>query len=352
MAATFSTDPQANRSIRCSICSRPCQHYNELYDHLCSPLRCTNPPYSHRCPYRWCTRRFRNQSGLDGHVAAHLRHDFQIDAPRNGRMAIGYILQDPSNQPNSLPNDTNDYPEFLALDDSEKLSNNRTLDTPYTVDNFTNQTHGYLMFESIITLYDLEGYVSPNELQDLWTTFLSYDQRVLTLQQLAETNWHQDIEAIVQILRNSGLGALTQAWAGFKCTVYAFPQEADHDLSAAGIIRKMLMLCMTLENMRDKGYPKPVRARQNVPDLLRFPSRSTDFRGDAPIVYLLSALEDRAKCRKCQPEWLQLTKTMVLQEMSGYLFDLITTVKAMYPTQQDADEKDAELLISCFETFW
>ena len=352
MESTSSIDHQANRLIICPICSRPCQHYNELYDHSCSAVCCTDRPYSHCCPYKWCTRRFRNQTGLDGHMAAHLRHEFQIEVPRNGRMAIEYVLQNPSNQPIPTPIKTNDYPELLALDESEKPSNNMILDIPYTVDKFVNQTNGYQMFESIITLHDLEGYVSPNELLDLWTTFLSYDQRVLTLQQLAETNWHQDIEAIVQLLRHSGLGALTQAWVGFKCTVYAFPQDANDDLSAAQIIKKMLTLCMTLEHVRDKGYQMGVQACRNVPEILHLPSTSTDFQEDVPIVYLLSTLEDRVKCRTCQPEWLQLTKTMVLQEMSGYLVDLIITVKAMYPTQQDADDEDTELLISCFGTFW
>lgn len=398
-------------SVRFMKCPYPrCRfrfrHHEDLYCHLNSHYSFVFRKDPSRCPYRRCTRRFRNQDDLDRHLAAHLRlasrkamaaagvGQFAIDddiddlfdpnsiqyeddsvevtndgiilvaeedgdtgednaveapvgnsVPYNGKMAIGYILQSPSPQQFTVSSEANDYPELLALDESERPSNDKTHEKSYATGNFSDPADGRGTFQCIIILLELELFVSPDELTDLWTTFLDYEQRVEALKQLGETSWLQDLPTVVRILRTSGLGALIEAWATFKLILY--PMQEAGTPSASEIVWKVLMRCAKLEFVRDKGYQKAVNAGLHVPDLLYLPPMLPDFGSDTSLAQLISALEDRVKRRKVHPEWLQFTKTMVLQETKKYLQDLKTVINAMYPSQQDA-----EMLRSEFGPFW
>ena len=386
------------------------KNYNDLYEHLSSHYRFTSRKDPARCPYRRCTRHFQIQGDLDKHLATHLRlashkatavagimverfppneiidspfkpnpagqmagnieiaedgtvfiPEENLDAaetstvkssagnvvPSEEKMAIGYVLGIPSSQQFPLSSESNDYPELLALDASERPSHDSTFDKAYAVGNPIDQADGRQMLQLAITLLEMDGIVSPDELIDLWTTFLDYEQRVVALRQLAETNWLQNLEVVVRTLRMSGLGALTEAWADFKFQLYHVPHGVGGTQSAAEIIRSILLHCSTLENLRDRGYQKAINAGIHVPDLLYLPSKLPDFPADTPVIYLLGALEERVRCRKAHPEWLQFTKIIVLQEMGKYLLDLKRVIKAMYPIQQDA-----EILESQFDPVW
>lgn len=399
------------RSMKCPYprCQFRFRHHDDLCNHVNSHYSFVSRKDPDRCPYRRCTRRFYNQDELDRHLAAHLRiasakamaaagmmieqftTDENIDnpfdpiptqqedgsvevtndgtilvaeedgdaaednaasapvgnsQPDNRKMAIGYILQSPSTQHFPISTDTNDYPELLALDESERPRNDKTHKQSYEIGNFSDPADGRGTFQCIIILLGLELFVSSDELMELWTTFLDYEQRVEALKQLGETSWLQDLPIVIRILRTSGLGALIEAWATFKLILYPMPEEAGTP-SATEIVWKMLMHCAKLEFVRDKGYQKAVNAGLQVPDLLYLPPKLPYFGADTSLAQLLNALEDRVRRRKIHPEWLQFTKTMVLQETSNYLGDLKTVVNAMYP-----DRQDTEMLRSEFGPFW
>ena len=228
-----------------------------------------------------------------------------------------------------------DYPELLALDESERPGTDIRSDVNYISGDFTDPAVDREMFRSIIVVLGLNKFVSPDELLDLWTVFLDYEQRVLALKQLAETDWLGNLKDVVHILRASGLGALTEAWASFKALLYILRGDASSFPSAAGIISMILMNCSALENLMNRGYPRAIESGMYVPDLLLSPSTLPTLAADTPIIDLLSALEERVKCRKAHPEWLQFTRIMVLSEMCKYLSDLIVVVNAIYLTKQD-----------------
>lgn len=385
------------------------RHQEDLCSHLNLHYSFVSRKDPNRCPYGRCVRRFVNQDELDRHLAAHLRmasfkamaaagmmteqsttnedidnafepvptrhRDGSVEVtndgtilvvdedgdaaednaasarvgnsqPDNRKMAIGYILQSPSTQHIPISPDTNDYPEMLALDEPERPRNDETHQQSYDIGNFLDPADGRQTFQCIIVLLGLESFVTSDELMELWTTFLDYEQRVEALKQLGETSWLQDLPTVVRILRTSGLGALAEAWATFKLILYPLPEEASTP-SATAIVWKVLMHCAKLEFVRDKGYQKAVNAGLQIPDLLYLPPKLPYLGADTSLTQLLSALEDRVRRRKIHPEWLQFTKIMVLQETSKYLGDLKKVVNAMY-----TDPQDAEMLRSEFGPFW
>ncbi len=269
--------------------------------------------------------------------------------PSNAKMAIGYVLESPSSQRFPVPceSEDDDYPELLALDESERPRNAEKDETSYAFGDILDPAEGKITLECIITLLDLKDFVTPDELLDLWVTFLSHGQRVAVLRQLSETSWDQDLEVVVRILRTSGLGALIEAWASFKAISYFLPPGVAATDTAAEIIANTLIHCSRLELLRDRGYQNARNAGLHIPDLLFLPSILPHYGPDTPTVQLLSALEERVKCRKTHPGWLQFTKIMVLQEMSKYLQDLKSVVNAMYATEEGATVLRAE-----FGIFW
>ena len=100
------------------------------------------------------------------------------------------------------------------------------------------------------------------------------------------------------------------------------------------------MHCMLLENLRAHGLRSGLELGfDGIPDRLRFPTQGYDLSGpDATFAQILDALVERVKCRKALPEWIQLTKVMVLTEIPKYLAELKEVVLALNPGPHHSKE--------------
>lgn len=273
-------------------------------------------------------------------------NDFSIDLEESGptpehmKMAIGFVMNSAASAQGTR-NTEEDDAELLALDESERPNDEDLGDGEDAAGNFFDQSDGVVYFQWLLKQLKMHTLVKPEELLDLWTTFLTYQQRVHFLNQIDNVG--------VDVLRVSGMGALIEAWAGFRSLLLEIghhEQVATNGTKpAAEIIGIILTHCIVLERVRDNALPRALAAGQPIPDLLRVPSTIPDL--EAPLIYLLSALEDRAKCRKLHPEWVVLTKIMVLEEFCGYVRELKQVVKALY-----SGPEEVETLERIFGTSW
>ncbi|MCJ1454164.1 hypothetical protein MMC28_004514 [Mycoblastus sanguinarius] len=277
--------------------------------------------------------------------------------PRNEKMAIGFLLTSPLPERTSFKqedateiadersdaghaddeDDENDYPEMYALDECERP---RKI---YKIGNITDQFPDVQMsrriFRWVLSLLEVDHFMGVSEIMDLWTTFLTPDQRTLILEQLHNIKIDQDDSKILSVLHGTVLNELIHSWAQFKLLAHQVPAHLiQQGRSAKDFTWAVIKYCMMLETLMNEGRPSAIANGVSFPDLLRQAPLS-EISVDVPFIDLLSALVDRVKCRTCHPEWLQLTNVMVLKEMGDYIQELKTMVKAIYfPTPDNMDD--------------
>ena len=275
---------------------------------------------------------------------------------RNEKMAIGFILATPSTDADianseqskavsaSLDNDPltdeDDYPESYALDDSERPQPTNRSNRRVVTDQLTNIHLGRRIFRWILSLLHMDRFMGVSELTDLWTTFLTTDQRTLILDQLHDINPREEDETkILSILHGTVLNELIHSWARFKLLASnQVPLRlARQARSAKGFTYVVLQYCEMLEALINQGRPAAYASGVQFPDLLR-PIPPSNFPIEAPFGDMLAALADRVKCRLVHPEWVVFTNVMVLREMEMYLGELKIMVKALFFPRPDGME--------------
>lgn len=269
------------------------------------------------------------------------------DKPKssNVKMAIGYVLQ--ANHINQAMSNTaddeveDDYPEAFALDEWE-LPPKPYTHTADTTTQSSSSTLNKTIIHSILILLNLEKWLSPYEILDLWTTFLTPPQRTMILSQLHAIDIAHNDTAILSALHGSVLIEVMHAWAQFKLLTFQLPpnlRQLQYNNSARATTYSILNYCTTYESLikyKISTYRMPTLPPPNTtfelqfPDLLRIlPDDQESITPDAPFVDLLEAMERRVRCRLVHPEWMAFTNELVLKEMGMYIRDLKIMAEAL-----------------------
>ena len=255
-------------------------------------------------------------------------------SPQSHQLKIGYIL--------------NNHPSFDDPDEGihyQQAGGSPSDHGHYEID-FPVETLAREILERILLLLSVDDKISVDELLELWTAFIQPDEHQYVIGQLTRLDIYEESETLVARLRGSALSGVIFAWIRFKSLLEQTPPHFHNTVGrripspirdTAWII---LMHCMLLENLRAHGLRTGVELGfDGIPDRLLFPTLGYDLSGpDATFAQILDALVERVKCRKALPEWIQLTKVMVLTEIPKYLAELKEVVLALNPGPHHSKE--------------
>lgn len=264
-------------------------------------------------------------------------HQHAEHAPqaRSEKVAIGYVLQSdlllqapPHTVSEDMEGDDNS-PESYALDDGE-LPRKAAKDSQQTSDQFSSDVLGQRIIHWVLTLLNMNHWLTVSEVLELWDAFLTPAQRLIILEQLTQIDVDKDDTAVQSALHGSVLCEVIHAWARFKLLTLQIPGELrQHAKSARGTTWAILKYCTELETLIKEGQLTASALGLVWPVSLReAPIDESNVNLDIAFVKLLAALEARVKCRKMHPDWMQFTNELVLKEMVFYFQDLKTEAEA------------------------
>ena len=253
----------------------------------------------------------------------------QVSHNRSEKMAISYVLHSrslvkaPPHTANVDMDSDEEYPESYALDDWE-MPREIAQDWHPKSDRFSSDALGQRIIHWVLTLLDMNHWLTVSEVVELWDAFLTPAQRFIILEQLNQIDVGNDNIAALSTLHGSVLCELIHGWAKFKLLTLQVPEDLrQHCNSAKGTTWTILKYCTELEMLIKEGRLTASTLGLVWPVSLReAPIDEPRVSLDAPFVELLAALEARVKCRAVHPNWTQFTNELVLKEMTHYLQDL------------------------------
>lgn len=259
----------------------------------------------------------------------------QVSYNRSEKMAVGYVLHSditadaPPYSENEDMDSGEEHPETYALDDWE-MPWETAIGLHQKSDRFPSDALGYGIIHWVLTLLDMNHWLTVSEVVELWDAFLTPAQRVIILEQLNQIDVGRDDTAVLSALHGSVLCESIHGWAQFKLLTLQVPEELrQHSSSAKGTTWAILKYCTELERLIKEGRLTASALDLVWPVSLReAPVDEARVHVDAPFIELLAALEARVKCRTVHPSWTQFTNELVLKEMTRYLQDLKTEAEA------------------------